>query len=362
MDERNYYLGFSLANNIGPIRFRNLLNYFGSASSAWKGTNKELREAGLGPKTIEGFLGFREEFGFGDYLEKLRKTKSDFIASFEKSYPNSLTKLPNPPIVLFVKGDKSCLDNEKNIGVVGARKMTSYGENVTETLISDLVSSGFTIVSGMALGVDATAHTFCLENKGKTIAVLGCGVDCPIPRENEWLYEQILDGGGLTVSECPLGMKPLPGSFPARNRIIAALSLGILVVEAGEDSGSLITAEWAKKLGKPIFAVPGPITSQQSKGAIKLLKEGGNFVQSAKDILDVLNIRETQTTKENQISKNLKLSKVEKTVFDLLQNESMDVDEISKKLKLKIIKLNIILSDLEMRGILKNQGGRFAIT
>lgn len=361
MDERNYYLGFALAPNIGPIKLQKLLNFFGSAYASWTGSSKELQEAGLGPKTIERFLKFREEFSFSDYLEKLRKTKCDFVALCDKEYPPGLKKLSNPPTVLFTKGNRECLIPEKSIGIVGARKMTSYGENVTQVLVGELVLNDFVIISGMALGVDAASHKSCLENKGKTIAVLGCGVDCPFPKENERLYEEILDGGGLIVSEYPLGMEPLPGSFPARNRIIAGLSLGVLVVEAGEDSGSLITAEWGKRLGKPVFAVPGPITSQQSRGSLKLIKEGGILVQSAGDILEGLNIEKQIQNTKKQIIQGLKLSRNERIVLKLLQGESLDIDEISKKTKIKIVNLNIILSDLEMRGILKNQGGKFAV-
>lgn len=363
VDEKVFYLGFALANDIGPSRFGKLLNYFGSAKAAWSGSESELRAAGLGPKTLEKFKSFRDEFNYQVYLEKLRKTKTDFIALCDSAYPEGLKKLPNPPTVLFVKGDKSCLENEKTIGVVGARKMTSYGESVTESLVSELVGYGFVIISGMALGVDATAHNSSLKNKGQTIAVLGCGVDCPFPKENERLYEEILDGGGLIVSEYPLGMEPMVGSFPARNRIIAALSLGVLVSEAGEDSGSLITAEWAKRLGKPIFAVPGPITSYQSKGAIKLLKEGGTLVQSAEDILKIINPKSKILNSKQILNFNkLKLTREEREVLSLLQSESMDIDEISKKVKFKIMKLNIILSDLEMRGILKNDGGKFILS
>lgn len=363
MDERDYYLAFSLANNIGPIRLRKLVNYIGSAKSAWLSTKIQLEKAGLGPKTLAELIKFREEFVLSDYLNKLKNAKCDFIAFCDKDYPQGLNQLSNPPIVLFIKGDKSCLKSDKTIGVVGARKMTSYGTSVTESLIADLTAFGFTIVSGMALGVDARAHESCLNSGGKTIAVLGNGVDLPFPRENENLYYKIIDSGGLIVSEYPLGMSPSIGSFPARNRIIAALSLGILITEAAEDSGSLITASNAASLGKKIFAVPGPITSRMSDGSLKLLKEGAVVVSGAQDILKQLQINNEQLTKgEKKINlEKLNLSKDEKAIFKLLENEGMTSDEIAKKLKVPIWKISVVLSGLEMKNVIKNSEGKFCL-
>lgn len=361
MDEKNYYLGFSLAKNIGPVSLRKLINHFGSARLAWEGSEIELRKAGLGEKTYEQFKIFREEFNFEEYLEKLARAKVWLVASFEKEYPKGLRDLQNPPIVIFGRGDKSCLNLSRSIGVVGTRKVTSYGREVTESLVSDLVLYGFTIISGMALGVDAIAHTSCLDNNGKTIAVLGNGVDLPFPRENQGLYQKIIESAGAVISEYPPGTNPSKGIFPARNRIIAGLSLGVLITEAAEDSGSLITAQWGLKLGKKVFAVPGPITSRMSDGSLKLLRQGATLVSGVEDILREFKGQNAKCKSKSQKLKVLNLSKEELKIVRLLENESMTIDEIARKLKMPIWQISALLSELEMRGAIKQDLGSYRL-
>ncbi|MBP7832682.1 MAG: DNA-processing protein DprA, partial [Candidatus Levybacteria bacterium] len=225
--EENACLSFSLCKGVGPKTFLKLVRHFGSAQNAWNAFDLEsAKEVGIGEKTYLKFDTSRKELDIEDYLLKINRAKVSIIGFTNLLYPQSLKVLESPPIVLFCKGDVELLKHLQNIGIVGARKITSYGKDVTQNLTSDLVANNFCIVSGLAFGVDAIAHKTALEHKGKTIAVLGCGVDCVTPLENERLYEEILDKGGLIVSEYRLGLPPSAGSFPARNRIIAALSLG----------------------------------------------------------------------------------------------------------------------------------------
>ncbi len=373
VDEKNSTLGFSLGNGVGPKRFQSLLKLFGSAKLAWNGGAPEFKKAGIGGVNFAKFGSFRKEFVLNEYLQKLKNAKVEFIPFGDRLYAESLRKLPDPPIGLFVKGNKKLLLKQNSIGVVGARKITSYGRQVTENLVRELCSADFTIVSGMAMGVDGVAHKSAIENDGSTIAVLGCGVDCPYPKENERLYEEILDSNGLIISEYPLGMPASQGTFPARNRIIAALSQAILITEAAEDSGSLITAEWAIRLNKKVFAVPGPITSQMSRGAIKLLKQGAVLVSSAEDILDELsiknlpaggqgkkvNIKNTRSINSGQAYKILNISKEEEKIIKAIESERLTIDEISKMTKISARKLLVVISGLEMKGIVSQASGKF---
>lgn len=372
--EINYYLSFCLAPGVGPKRFQNLIRIFGSAEKAWQGGSEEFKKAGVGKVNFAKFGAFRKTFDINEYLEKLRKARVEFIPLGDIYYPKHLSKIDSPPIGLFVKGNKKLLlspspksspvEGEgialQTIAVVGARKITSYGKQVTESLVSELVSAGFVIVSGMALGVDGIAHKSALQAQGRTLAVLGCGVDCPYPRENEKLYEEILDSNGLITSEYPLGMPANTGTFPARNRIIAGVSSAVLITEAAEDSGSLITARHAIDQGKIVFAVPGPITSRMSDGTLKLLKQGAVLVRSADDILEALNIKNKIVNIKNTY-KISNISKGEQKILEVLEVEGRTIDEISKLTNMKISKLSTILSEMEIKGLIRNSGGKFSV-
>lgn len=353
-EERLYYLAFSNTPKIGSKTFKNLVKHFGSAKKAWRGSLEGFKAAGYTENLYFLFTEFRKKFNIQDYLKKLKFAKVEFISQIDKDYPKRLFEIDSPPIVLYSKGSTVHLNAKKTIGIVGTRKMTSYGKEVTEKLAGELSNFGFTIISGMALGVDATAHKSTLENGGATIAVLGNGVDLPFPRENENLYNEIIDKRSLIISEYPLGMQPTIGSFPARNRIVAGLSDAILVTEAGADSGSLITANEAIKQGKLAFAVPGSITSSQSKGTSHLIRNGGKLISDVKDILDEFGVKNNIKSREADFSG---LSKQEIKIVEMLMDEDLDVDTISKKTKMKTQELMVILSSLEMRGVVKNVGG-----
>jgi DNA processing protein len=362
--ERDYYLGFALSSGIGPKTFSSLLKHFKSAQKAWNASSTELKKAGIGEKTLQKFLKHKEDFNLKNYQEKLKQKHASFIALCDKNYPKLLLSIENPPIVLFIKGEISKIDLDNTIGIVGTRKITNYGREVTKLFSFDLASNGFTIVSGLAMGVDAQASWSAIEAKGKTIAVLGNGVDLCFPTSNESLYDKILEGYGVIVSEYPLGQSPTQGSFPSRNRIIAGLSKGVLVTEGAQDSGSLITADYAFKFNRKVFAVPGPITSSLSVAPLKLIEKGAKLVTSADDILKIFNSQFLiSNDKKNKTSiKTGNFSKEELKILQILENEQLHFDEIARKTGVESAKLGSILAILEIKGIVKSlSGGYFKI-
>lgn len=390
MDERDYYLGFSTISGIGPAKFKKLLLEFGTAKAAWEAK--------------------KPDFSIENYLKELKKKAVWYLTLLDEEYPQLLREIKNPPFVLYGKGRIELLAQQprvsgdaklvrgpaasfhpvsarsifsgkpsagelraagspptgvtphSSIAVVGARKTTQYGREVTKLLTTDLVLAGFTIVSGLALGVDAVSHMTALENNGKTIAVLGCGVDCCNPGENLSIYNGIVEKG-CVVSEFPLGMKPTQWTFPARNRIIAGLSQAVLVTEGAEDSGSLITAEFALKFNRKVFAVPGPITSSMSKGPFKLISKGARLVTNAKDIFDELKIQNSKVKNTIQNSKVQDATEDEIKILKLLENEPLHFDEIVRRTKYKSSHLSSLLSVMEIKGLIKSlDNGHFSFT
>ncbi len=369
MNERLYWLGFSVFPGVGPKRFRLLLNYFKSAKTAWEASALDL-EPILGKVLTGKFNEFRKTFMLEEYYKELQAKKVSFIALVDKDYPELLEEIEDPPFVLYVKGNRKILpgaypelnrkaQNDRLIAVVGTRKITSYGRDVTEQITKELVSAGFTIVSGLAYGVDACAHKTTIDAGGRTIAVLGCGVDCCSPRENLSLYNRIVHADGAIISEIPLGIAPTKGSFPSRNRIIAGLSQAIIVTEGARDSGALYTADDALKIGRPVFAVPGPITSQLSKGPNSLITKGAKLLTSAEDILREFRI---QSSELRINKKQIKVdNKEEQEIIDLLVNEQLHFDELIRKTKIESSQLGVLLSIMEMKGILKSSGGLYGL-
>ncbi|MBI3379435.1 DNA-protecting protein DprA [Candidatus Gottesmanbacteria bacterium] len=359
-EDKKYWLGFSAFPGIGPLRFKLLLSYFSTAEKAWNADVKKLLGTGLGEKLTAKFDHFRKTFLLDEYIEKIKKKNIKIIILQEKIYPNLLFQISDAPFLLYVMGDIESLDLDKTVGVVGTRKITHYGEEVTRKLTEGLVDAGVTIVSGMAYGVDTVAHKTAVLNGGKTVAVLGCGVDIIHPRTNTELYWQIVKKYGIVVSEFPVGMYADIGLFPARNRIISGLSLGTLVTEGAEDSGALITARYAAEQGREVFAVPGPITSQMSEGPTILLKQGAKLVTEVGDILEELKINpksKLQISNKIQNPNFQNLNKEEKIILDLLQNESLHFDELVKKSGISASKLGSILTMMEMKKLIKNNGG-----
>jgi len=352
MEEEIYWLAFSLFPGIGPVKFKKLLKYFGSAKKAWLSSLEDLKSLNMGSKIPEDLIEFRNKFSPEKVIFKLKKQKINFLTLLDKNYPSLLSQTPNPPIVLYIKGDFDFNNsNSKFIAVVGTRNITSYGTQITKFLVRELTSSGCVIISGLALGVDSIAHSTAIQQRGKTIAVLGCGVDYCYPAQNALLYKNILSSGGAIISEYPPGQKPSRGSFPSRNRIIAGLSSGTIVTEGASDSGALITADFAFKAGRKVFAIPGPITSSYSKGPNQLLSKGAIPVSSSEDILKTLKLSRNQKS-----TNQYKVTPEEKIIVEHLQDGQMHIDEIVKNTKLPAAKISTILSILELKNIVQNIG------
>lgn len=351
-------MGFSLFPGIGPKKFKQLLEVFGSAENAWNASDNDFEKIAK-PALGQKFVRFKKNFSLTAYADYLRKREIWFVSLSDKDYPTLLKNSTNPPFILFTKGNIDLLQFENTIGVVGTRKITSYGKQVTQMISEELSDADFCIVSGLAMGVDAIAHQAALDTKGKTIAVLGCGVDLCFPKENEKIYERILDEGSLIVSEYPPGSQPTKGSFPSRNRIIAGLSKAIVVTEGSEDSGALITAEDCFKNNRPVFAVPGPITSSLSKGPNKLLKKGGVVITSGSDIAACLG--QKMMKKKITVLKGESID--EQKIIDMLLIESLSFDELARRTLFDSSKLNIILSLMEIKKMLrKSEEGMYYLS
>lgn len=272
----------------------------------------------------------------------------------DKSYPRLLKEIHDPPEVLYIKGEIKPED-ELALAVVGTRKCTSYGEEVTERLVGDLVAYGLTIVSGMALGIDAVAHQTALRCGGRTIAVLGTGIDIIYPAENKSLARRIVQNGAI-LSEFDPGTEAAPWTFPRRNRIISGLSLGVLVVEAPEQSGALITANLASEQNREVFAVPGPTFSEASVGTLKLIQQGAKLVRTVDDILAELNLEARRGAAEAR--KVIPESPEEEAILKLLKTEPRSVDFLVRESKLGASAVLATLSTMEITGKVRNLGGQ----
>ena len=287
-DPRYYWVGFNLVKGVGAARFRLLLEAFGDAEQAWQASPNALREAGLSKRIVEAFLRIHTS----DLLERTwRQIESQGIQVLtweDASYPRLLKEIEQPPPVLYARGEVS-EDDEWAVAIVGTRRITAYGRQVAEDLAGAMARNGITVVSGLARGVDAVAHQACLKNGGRTLAVLGSGVDHIYPPEHRRLAQEIVANGAI-LSDYPPGTPPEAANFPPRNRIISGLARATLVVEAGKSSGALITATFAVEQGREVFAVPGGIYSPASQGTNQLIQQGARPYLAPQDILESLNI------------------------------------------------------------------------
>ncbi|MBI5077225.1 DNA-protecting protein DprA [Candidatus Falkowbacteria bacterium] len=355
MSDLKYWLAFSAVNKFGFQKISALRAYFPSLKEAWTAPLAELIRAGINQEFAEEFILTRKEINPDQELEKLNAEKINTITIAEERYPELLKEIYSPPFILYYKGELNNLTNQA-IAVVGTRKITAYGKLVTEKIVAELVAEKMFIVSGLALGVDAAAHIACLAHNGLTAAVLGSGLDKQniYPSVNRPLAEEIIAKGGLLVSEYSPGTLPLRHHFPTRNRVIAGLSLGVLVVEAGESSGALITARFALEQNREVFAVPGNITNQMSIGANELIKKGAKLVASAEDIFEELNIKRFDGVQKTD--ETIPASPEEAAILKFLRVEPLHVNELVRRSDLSIIEINAALMLLEIKGRVKNIG------
>jgi DNA processing protein len=351
--EKLYWLALAKVPHIGPLRFKLLIEFFGSAAKVWSLSHKEIQETGLPKDAVASLLEAQQNLDPQQLESELVTKNIAYVCRYEDTFPALLKEVADCPPVLFYRGVSPTLF-EQTIAVVGTRRPTPYGRMVTERLTSELVQNGFTIVSGLALGVDALAHRTALEMHGDTIAVLGSGVDMLSPQSNVNLGNQILEDGGSIVSEYWPGIEANAGTFPARNRIISGLSKGVLIVEGAEDSGSLITARSALEQNREVFAVPGPITSSLSVGPMSLIKQGAKLVTTIDDILEDLNQSYPLSSSAKQASIQLTFdSETENKIYQLVKEGKGHIDDIVREIQEPVSRVVVTLTSLELRGYIK---------
>jgi DNA processing protein len=348
-----YWIGFNLVKGIGAVRFRALLNAFGDASEAWHASPQALRNAGLSQKLVENLQQVRSQVSLEQVWESIERQAITVLTWEDELYPRRLKEIDQPPPVLYTRGELVETD-EWAVAIVGTRRVTAYGRQVTEEIASFLARNGVTVVSGMARGVDTIAHRAALSAGGRTIAVLGSGVDRVYPPENRKLAAEIIQQGAL-ISDYPLGTPPEGINFPPRNRIISGISLGVVVVEAGATSGALITAGFAADQGRDVFAVPGNILAPQSEGTNRLIQDGAQPLLTPQNILDALNL--TMIAEHRTARVVLPADATEALLFEALGVEPMHVDEIRARTDLPIDQVSSTLALMELKGMVRQVGG-----
>ncbi|MFH1639032.1 MAG: DNA-processing protein DprA [Chloroflexota bacterium] len=352
-EEIKYWVGFSMIPGVGRVRFGQLEKYFLSLENAWQARPDELKQAGLDSRTVAAILSCRTGISPEAEMEKLARYGVSVFSYHDEGYPARLKEIYDYPPVLYVRG-KILPEDEWCLGVVGTRRATAYGRQVTEEIVADLVQNRITIISGLARGIDSIAHRAALEADGRTIAVFGSGVNVVYPAENTELARRIVEHGAL-ISEYPLSTAPRAEHFPRRNRILSGLCLGVLVTEAGDSSGALITAQLALEQNREVFAVPGSILSPASRGTNDLIQEGAKLVKSYMDILEELNL--TTVSRQIEMKEVIPASDIEAQLLRFLSAEPVHIDEICRQSALPIATVNSTLAMMELKGLVKSSGG-----
>jgi DNA processing protein len=349
-----YWLGFNIVSGIGPARFQKLLEHFGDAGTAWEASVRELQQAGLDTKSIDSLVASRARLSLDEELARVDQAGASVLTWGDETYPPRLRQIHGAPPLLYVKGDILPQD-EWAVAVVGTRASTKYGRQMVEEIAGDLARSGITVVSGLAKGIDSLAHRAALRAGGRTLAVLGSGIDIIYPFEHRDLASKVIQRGAL-ITEYPLGTKPEAGNFPPRNRIISGLSLGTLVVEAGRRSGALITADYALEQGREVFALPGDVTSRKSEGTNRLIQEGaGKLVMSVQDILEELNL--TMVERHQEVRTVVPEDEREAKILKYISSQPVHVDEIGQRTNLPISEVTSTLAMMELKGMVRQVGG-----
>lgn len=353
MDQKAYWVGFNLVKGIGAVRLQSLIQYFGSPEAAWNAPSADLYAVGLPQRIMDGFLDLRNKTDPHQVYEDTLKKGIQVLTRDDDSYPEKLSNIDHPPPVIYLRGTLKPEDRWA-VAMVGTRRVTSYGRQVTEQVATYLSRNGMTVVSGLARGVDGVAHQSALSSGGRTIAVLGSGLDQIYPPEHRQLAERICENGAV-ISDYHPGTPPDAANFPPRNRIIAGLSMATVVVEAGETSGALITATFAAEQGREVFAVPGPIYAPQSRGTNRLIREGAQPLLEPADILESLNLRKIDQYK--QASLLLPVDELEAKLMEILNLEPVYIDEIQAKSGYPVEKVSAALTMMELKGMVRQVNG-----
>jgi DNA processing protein len=347
-----YWIGFNIVPSIGPAKVQRLLDFFGDLETAWSADTLSLTRAGLDQKAIRSLVKRRAELDLDAEMQKIERQGIAFLTWQDEGYPPLLKQTHSPPPVLYVRGEIAAQD-EWAVAVVGTRKATIYGKQVTEMLSKDLARNHVTVVSGLARGIDTAAHRAALEAGGRTIAVLACGLDRVYPAQNRNLAYEIAENGAL-VSEYALGTPADARNFPPRNRIISGLSLGVLVAEAPRRSGALITVDFALEQGRDVFAVPGNITHRTSEGCNRLIHDGAKMVLDIQDILEELNL--TMIEQHVEARAALPENETEAQLLLFVSDEPVHMDEICRQANLPIQQVSSTLTLMELKGMVRQVG------
>ena len=353
MDPKAYWVGFNYVKGIGAVRFKALLDFYSDAEVAWQAPYDGLKSAGLPVKVIEHFLQVRKGLNPEVVLEKILRQDIQVITWNDQKYPMRLKQIDQPPPVLYIKGDLLPQD-EWAAAIVGTRRVTAYGRQVAGELGSFLAQHGVTVVSGLARGVDSIAHGAAVTAGGRTIAVLGSGVDQIYPPENRGLAEKIMHQGAV-ISDYPPGTPPDSANFPPRNRIISGLSPVTVVIEAGAESGALITATFAAEQGREVFALPGNIYAPQSIGTNRLIQQGARPLLNFEEILEVLNI--TRAPQQQALRLAIPSNEIEADLLAALGAEPVHIDELGLQSGLPISQVSATLTMMELKGMVRHVGG-----
>ena len=353
MEEKAYWVGWNLVKGVGAVRFKQLLDFFGSAELAWNAPGSALLSAGMPQKVIDRHYQIKNQVDLDRIMDRISANAIRVVTWDEDEYPRRLKEINQSPPVLFIKGSIN-VEDDWAVAVVGTRRVTPYGRQVADELGRFLAQNGVTVISGLARGVDAIAHHAALEAGGRTIAVLGSGVDVIYPPEHRKLATEIIQQGAL-VSDYPVGTQPDGVNFPPRNRIISGLSLATVVVEAGEKSGALITAEFAVDQGKDVFAVPGSILNAQSEGTNRLIEQGARPLLKFGEILETLQLEQIP---EKQLTRKLNpMTSLEQTLFSQLTSDPTHIDQLCEKTGLSITDVSATLTMMELKGLVSQVGG-----
>jgi DNA processing protein len=353
VEEKAYWVGWNLVKGVGAVRFKQLLDFFGSAELAWNAPGSALLSAGMPQKVIDRHYQIKNQVDLDRIMDRISANAIRVVTWEEDEYPRRLKEINQSPPVLFIKGSIN-VEDDWAVAVVGTRRVTPYGRQVADELGRFLAQNGVTVISGLARGVDAIAHHAALEAGGRTIAVLGSGVDVIYPPEHRKLATEIIQQGAL-VSDYPVGTQPDGVNFPPRNRIISGLSLATVVVEAGEKSGALITAEFAVDQGKDVFAVPGSILNAQSEGTNRLIEQGARPLLKFGEILETLQLEQIP---EKQLTRKLNpMTSIEQTLFSQLTSDPTHIDQLCEKTGLSITDVSATLTMMELKGLVSQVGG-----
>lgn len=350
--ETKYWVGFSIIPGIGPVRFGQLEKHFGNLADAWNATAEDLTQAGLDTASVRAITTWRPKINLVAELEKLTRFNTRALNWHDQEYPDRLKEIYDYPPIIYLRGTL-LPEDEWCLAVVGTRRATVYGKQVTEEIVTDLARNSITIVSGLAKGIDSVAHQAALDAGGRTIAIFACGLDAVYPAENSNLARRIMQQGAL-ISEYPLGTRPRPGNFPRRNRIMSGLSLGVLVTEAGETSGAMITAHLALEQNREVLAVPGSILSPGSKGTNHLIQEGAKVVRDYTDILEELNLK--AVAQKATMKEVIPASATESALLKQLSTAPAHIDEICRNSGLPVATVSSTLAVMELKGMVKQVG------